>query len=174
MTAGYGDGSIRLGDGDGGFRSATIFPPIDGPYSDLALGDLNGDGALDLASTGYYPGDVTVRLATTRDGISPIVPFSLATKADSLQAMGMLDRTLGNLAEQRGTIGAFQSRLSSALSNIEASRENFTAAAARIKDADVAQESAALTRVQILQEAASSVLAQANQAPALALTLLSG
>lgn len=87
--------------------------------------------------------------------------------------MNLLDRTLQNLAKQRGTIGASQSRVNIALNNLQTARENFSAAESRIRDADVAQESANLIRTQILQQAAASVLGQANQLPSLALRLLS-
>jgi flagellin len=60
------------------------------------------------------------------------------------------------------------------LNTLSSSRENFAAAAGRIMDADVAEESAALTRTQILQQAGAAVLSQANQQPALALQLLRG
>jgi len=86
--------------------------------------------------------------------------------------MGMLDNNLTNLAKQRGVIGSFQSRVQVALNNLTSSKENFKAAESRIKDADIAMESANLTRIQIVQQAGAAVLAQANQAPALALTLL--
>jgi flagellin len=86
--------------------------------------------------------------------------------------MGQLQRTQENLAKQRGVIGANQSRIGIALSNLSSSKENFKAAESRIRDADVAAEAGNLIRTQILQQAASSVLAQANQSPQLALVLL--
>ena len=101
-----------------------------------------------------------------------MLQFSLKTKSDALQSMGMLDRALENLAKQRGTIGASQSRVNIAISNLQTARENFNAAESRIRDADIAAEAGNLVRTQILQQAASSVLAQANQGPALALKLL--
>jgi flagellin len=71
-------------------------------------------------------------------------------------------------------IGAFQSRLDVALSVLQSSRDNFITAGSRIRDADIAAESADLVRAQILQRAAAGVLAQSNQQPALALQLLTG
>ena len=69
-------------------------------------------------------------------------------------------------------MGAIQNRLESTSSNLAAITENLSAAKSRIKDADFAQESAAMTRSQILQQAASAMLVQANQAPQAALQLL--
>jgi flagellin len=88
--------------------------------------------------------------------------------------MSMLDRKLGILADQRGQIGAFQSRLETASRALEASSLNYGRAESAITDADVADTTAQLTSSQILTQAATAVLAQANQAPALALSLLKG
>ena len=70
-------------------------------------------------------------------------------------------------------MGAFQNRLQSTLASIQNSTENLSAAESRIRDVDVAFETADLTRNTILQQAATSVLAQANLQPQLALSLLS-
>jgi len=78
-----------------------------------------------------------------------------------------------SLAQTRGALGATESRLRLAVSNLPVARENFAAAESRIRDLDVAEEAANLTRLNILQNAGAAVLAQANQAPALALKLLS-
>lgn len=78
-----------------------------------------------------------------------------------------------SLAQTRGALGATESRLRLAVSNLSVARENFAAAESRIRDLDVAEEAANLTRLTILQNAGAAVLAQANQAPALALKLLS-
>ena len=67
-----------------------------------------------------------------------------------------------------------ESRLNISINNLQVARENFAAAESRIRDVDVAFEAAELTRLNILQQAATSVLAQANQQPSLALSLLRG
>jgi flagellin len=139
----------------------------------VTLGDLNGDGILDLISAGLAGGGrATVRLGSSQDGLSPLLNFSLKTKADALQAMGPLKRAQENLAKQRGVIGAYQSRVGIAISNLTTGKENFQAAESRIRDADIALEAGNLISSQILQKAASAILAQANQAPALAIQLL--
>jgi flagellin len=80
---------------------------------------------------------------------------------------------IASLTTSRGTLGAVESRLQASINNLQVARENFAAAESRIRDVDVAQEAAELTRLGILQQAGASVLAQANQQPALALQLLS-
>ena len=72
----------------------------------------------------------------------------------------------------RGALGGVESRLATAITNLGVARENYQGADSRIRDVDVAEESASLTRYNILQQAGTSVLAQANQLPSLALQLL--
>ena len=72
----------------------------------------------------------------------------------------------------RGSLGTTEARLNTAINNLSTTRENVLAAASRITDADVASEAAELTRLNILQQAGASVLAQANQLPQLAIQLL--
>jgi flagellin len=87
-------------------------------------------------------------------------------------ALDAINNAIATLASNRGILGAAESRLRTSISNLSISRENLAAAESRIRDVDVAQEAAELTRLNILQSAGASVLAQANQAPALALQLL--
>ena len=87
-------------------------------------------------------------------------------------ALGVLDTAIDLVSTGRGELGAAQNRLNSAIASIANTRENLSAAESRIRDVDVASETADLTRNTIMQQAAVSVLAQANLQPQLALTLL--
>ena len=87
-------------------------------------------------------------------------------------ALDAVRAAITSLTNNRGTLGAVESRLQISIDNLQVARENFAAAESRIRDVDVASEAAELTRVSILQQAGASVLAQANQQPALALRLL--
>jgi len=83
-----------------------------------------------------------------------------------------IDTALANVSNTRATYGAVINRFETTVSNIQSIRTNYTAATSRIRDVDVAEETAALARNQVLQQAGVSILAQANQAPQLALSLL--
>jgi len=94
------------------------------------------------------------------------------SKTNAQTALGVIDDAINDVAENRASIGAFQNRLGHTIVNLANSSENITAANSRIRDVDVASESAQLTRTQILMQAGVAVLAQANSAPQLALNLI--
>lgn len=112
---------------------------------------------------------------STVDGSSSGVGLSsvaVSTQATAQSALGAIGSAISTLATRRGTLGSIESRLNTAINNLRVARENFAAAESRIRDADVAEETATLTRNTILQQAGVAILAQANQQPALALQLL--
>jgi flagellin len=109
---------------------------------------------------------------TTLLGSGEVITGSTASKA--LTAIGDIDAALGKVETARARFGAVMNRFETTTSNIQTVRTNLAAANSRIRDVDVAEESAALSRSQVLSQAAASVLAQANQAPQLALGLLRG
>ena len=90
----------------------------------------------------------------------------------SLAAIDLIDTALENLGTERATYGAIQNRFETAISNLQVSSENQTAARSRIVDADFAAETAEMTRGQILQQAGVAMLSQANQLPQGVLSLL--
>jgi flagellin len=107
-------------------------------------------------------------------GILSVAQTSIATSSQSSaqSALGLLTSAIAVVAQKRGTLGAAESRLLTAIGQLRVASENFSAAESRIRDADVAAETANLTRASILQQAGVAVLAQANQQPSLALQLL--
>lgn len=88
--------------------------------------------------------------------------------------LGTIDTALQSIFSKRSQIGAYQNRLNSTIESLTITKENLTASDSRIRDLDIASESANMTKAQILQQAAVNVLAQANQTPQLALSLLRG
>lgn len=97
---------------------------------------------------------------------------SVESKGDARSTLQQVDDALVKLGKMRADFGAVQSRLNTTVSNLDIQYENLSAANSRLRDADVAYESAELASSNILQQAAVSVMAQANQQPASALTLL--
>jgi flagellin len=97
---------------------------------------------------------------------------ALTTQTGAQQAIDALDSAIQSVATSRGTLGTTQNRLTVTLSNLANMHENLSAANSRIKDVDIAEESASMTRNQILQQAGVAVLAQANALPQSALALI--
>jgi flagellin len=96
----------------------------------------------------------------------------LDAQSAARNALEAISRALASVNRNRGNLGALESRLSTSINNLQVARENFKAAESQIRDLDVAQEAAELTRLNILQQAGAAVLAQANQQPAIAIQLL--
>ena len=106
---------------------------------------------------------------------SALTPTSVTLGNSSVTAeaeIAKLDTDIANVAGLRATYGAVQSRFESVIQNLQIASENQSASRSRIMDADYAAETAALTRAQILQQAGTAMLAQANQSPNSVLTLL--
>ena len=98
--------------------------------------------------------------------------FDLTTVTNASAALATIDTAIDSVSSTRGGLGASQNRLQSSVRSISSNMENLAAAESRIRDVDVAHETADLTRNSIMQQAAVSVLAQANVQPQLALSLL--
>ncbi len=96
----------------------------------------------------------------------------LTTAQGSQDAISVIDGALAKIDRNRATLGAVQNRLSSTVNNLNSIVENSSAARSRIRDTDFTKETAELTKNQILQQAGTSILAQANQLPQAALSLL--
>lgn len=136
----------------------------DGTQLDFQIGIKNNE-FLDRIS--YDPSNTNVSLESL--GLSEI---SAATKEDAQNSLSNLDDSLITLNTNRSQLGALQNRLNSTINNTEVAIENLSAAKSRIKDADVASESAEMARTSIMAQSGISVLAQANQSQAMALKLL--
>ena len=98
--------------------------------------------------------------------------ISLTTQSGANSAISALDTAIETVSTTRGQIGAYQNRLESMINSLGVASENAGAANSRIRDADVAKSVSEMVRTQILQQSTMAVLAQANQAPQMALQLL--
>ncbi len=105
-------------------------------------------------------------------GIALIDSTVAASQLKAYQAITAIEEAIAIVGIERGNLGATESRLNSTLQGLQVAHENFVEAVSRIRDVDIADEAAQLTRNNILQQAGIAVLAQANQQPELLLKLL--
>jgi flagellin len=140
---------------------------------------FNGVNLLDGSTTsldiqvGVNSGEtISVTLSDTTATTLSINTEDVTSAANAGTALTAIDAAIDTVNTARGELGAAQNRMTSAISSIANTRENLSAAESRIRDVDVAMETADLTRNSILQQAAVSVLSQANTQPQLALNLL--
>ncbi|NRA54657.1 MAG: flagellin FliC [Gammaproteobacteria bacterium] len=113
---------------------------------------------------------ITTMDATTLSVAAADLGVSVASAAQA--AIGRIDSAIAKVDAQRADLGAVQNRFEHTISNLANVQENVSASRSRIRDTDFATETAAMTRNQILQQAGTSILAQANQLPQSALSLL--
>ncbi|MEQ8280561.1 MAG: flagellin [Deltaproteobacteria bacterium] len=112
--------------------------------------------------------------AANSSSLTSVSSVSIASATLANSALDTIDAALTFVDDTRADLGAIQNRLESTISNLTNVAENLTAAKSRIVDADFAAETAALTKAQILQQAGTAMMAQANQLPQAALQLLQG
>ncbi|GAB3030382.1 flagellin N-terminal helical domain-containing protein [Bowmanella dokdonensis] len=146
--------------------STTQFGGVDlltGNYSAAFLVGANGGQTIsvNLSRTGGFGAS----------GLS-IGSLSVATAADASAALTSIDAAISSIGGARADLGALQNRFQSTIRNLSNISENVSGARSRIRDTDFAAETAELTRNQIIQQASSTVLSQANQRPQAALQLL--
>jgi flagellin len=101
-----------------------------------------------------------------------LTSVNVSTSANALSALSNIDSAISAVASARANVGSLQNRLDAAVQNLQVAGENITAAESRIRDADIAFETAKFVRNQILVQAGTSILAQANTLPQQALALL--
>jgi len=114
----------------------------------------------------------TIANAQEASDLMGVSQMDVSSVESANEALAIVDAALSTVNGQRAKFGAIQSRFGSTISNLQTNSENLSAARSRVRDADFAQETAELTRAQILQQAGTAMLAQANVAPQNVLTLL--
>jgi flagellin len=127
-------------------------------------------GTAGLTATGQTVG-YTAATATAGAGVSSL---DLSTASGAQAALTTLDSALATVNSSRASLGAYQNRFSSVVTSLQTTSENLSASRSRIQDTDFAKETASLTRGQILQQAGTAMLAQANSLPNGVLALLRG
>ncbi len=140
----------------------------------IHLGQIAFDSEFDIIIEGTAAGLAAAGLDTTGNATTTIDLVSVATREDAWVTIASVDAALEDIDTIRGGLGAVQNRFESTIANLNNVAENLSAARSRILDADIAMETSAMTKNNILQQAGVSILAQANQTPQLALSLLQG
>ncbi len=137
---------------------------------------LNSTGSAGIVLSGGTPADAGftagTTAATTTSSVNSIAAMNVSTQANAQQAITTIDGAINTVLQVQGLLGAVQNRLTSVVSNLATSTQNLTAAQSQIQSTDFAAVTATLTRTQILQQAGTAMLAQANAMPNAVLTLL--
>lgn len=164
------DNLVTINDSDG-FELTLEIPKDGGSFSNLSV-DVTGVGAMRL-QVGSNEGqilEVDIPAMTLLNmGIEDI---DLSTKDGALDAISRVDDAISFVSSVRGRLGAYQNRLESTINSLDVTSENMTAAYSRIMDVDMAEEMTQYTTAQVLTQAGTSMLAQANERPSQVLQLL--
>lgn len=138
----------------------------------FSMQTIGSNGSLNVTANGGFTVSGLGQAATVTGLTAATISISSADNAQSV--ISAIDSMIAAVDSKRAELGAVQNRFSSTINNLSNISENVSAARSRIRDADFAEETATLTNAQILQQASSTILAQANQRPQTALSLLGG
>ena len=189
VTASNNGGAISLAAADGrNITSAlTLGTATNTALQDLGLGGVAATtySSYSIAYSGTSPlvigGSAATGVKGTASGTTSatatgtaISAVDISTVAGANAALSAVDAALQTISSGRAALGAVQNRFSSTISNLQTASENLSASRSRIQDADFAAETANLSRAQVLQQAGTAMVAQANQLPQQVLQLLKG
>jgi len=156
---------------DGTFAPTNVALSAAGNVDFEAVGTLTFDSNKPFTLLGANIGEIT---NDTIGVLHTIETIDVTSAQGAQDAIAIVDGAISSIDSQRAILGAVQNRFENTIANLQNIAENVTAARSRIKDTDFAAESAELTKNQILQQAGTSILAQANQIPQAVLSLLGG
>ena len=157
------------GGGTAGTFTSTTMKSVVSLSSSSANGvTISGVDTTSLNASGFSAG-VTSATSVAGAGVSTI---SLLSAASSQNALSVLDSAINTITDSRASMGAYQNRLTASITNLETTSTNLQASRSRILDTDYAKETTNLAKAQIIQQAATAMLAQANQSSQSVLALL--
>lgn len=147
--------------------------------TDLVSASVNEDGQLqifasanEVASPVSFSGSLAAQLAMSGPALETVDDIDITDVGGAQRAVSVIDTALGYVDSHRAELGAYQNRFDHAISNLDNINENLATSNSRIKDTDFAKESVEMIKQQMLQQVSTTILAQAKQAPNIALTLL--
>lgn len=174
--------SDNIGEKERGFlniEAKNMIEEADRISKTTVFGDkklLDGSGGKQTFQVGAFAGDEnTISYDLSTDSSADALGISggsIESKGDARSLLSIVDKAMDKVGAMRANFGAIQNRLESTTTNLDTQIENLSAARSRLSDADVAHESSELASASVLQNAAISVLAQANQFPGMALKLI--
>ncbi|MDE6635183.1 MAG: flagellin, partial [Lachnospiraceae bacterium] len=146
----------------------------------LELEEGAGDAVITVLDAGYLTLQVGANEGQTVDLSIPEVStttlgidlLNMCTRDGAQEAIVLLDNAIGIVSDIRAKLGAYQNRLDYAINSLDTSNQNLTEAESRIEDVDMAEEMTTLTQLQVLSQAGTSMLAEANNKPQMILSLL--
>ena len=150
-------------------KTATVTGNLD--FTNAVL-DIN-KGTASFTAGGSLGGGGNATVATTTS-LTSVADLDISTAGGSQSAIDVIDAALQSIGDSRADLGATQNRFSQTIGNLANIQENASASRSRIMDTDYATETAVMTKNQILQQAGTSILAQANQIPQAAISLIGG
>nr|WP_136807858.1 flagellin [Desulfosediminicola flagellatus] len=187
-----GDQTMDVAGGDGAAVSVAVLTETTAAASTITapLAATVGDstvvgGEVIFSSSGTYNVSSSIAQAAgslfnsaadaiNASSLNSVETIDISTVQGANEAIQIVDGAVAQIDSLRGDLGAVQNRFEATISNLQNVSENLSAARSRIMDADIAMETSAMTKNNILQQAGVSILAQANQTPQLALQLLQG
>jgi flagellin len=182
VTASNNGGSIQLTASDG--RNITVTANAGGTtITGFATATTTTEGTVSLNSINTTATSAAINVTSAGGGFAvannaaslnsgTVSNLSIATATGANLALSTVDAALTTIDSTRAALGAYQNRFQSAINSIQTTSVNLTASRSRIQDTDFAAETAKLTRAQILQQAGTAMVAQANSAPQQVLALL--
>ncbi|XHS76670.1 flagellin [Burkholderiaceae bacterium UC74_6] len=166
-------GEIQRVMGGTSFNGKKILGDDSGTQTFQIGANTTTNDSIDVTTTNMTTdGTITVVAGTDNSGAGRSVIDNTATPASIATVIDNIDSAINTVNSQRSVMGAAQNRFDAVVSNLQVGVENQSAAKSRITDADFAAETANLSRAQILQQAGTAMIAQANQLPQQVLTLL--
>ncbi len=168
VTGGDSSSAVKLSAGITGVNADSTVVGGNIEFKSSAT-SFNVSSSLKGDEGGLFTGNATQLQASTLESVDQL---DISTVQGANDAIDIIDGALANIDSNRADLGAIQNRFTSTISNLSVSVENISAARGRIQDTDFASETANMTKNQILQQAGTAMLAQANQLPQSVLSLL--
>ncbi|HDS0925143.1 TPA: flagellin [Stenotrophomonas maltophilia] len=159
-------GAVKLTSVQNNVDDKGVFNAID-----VTFGSVGTTTGVALPGAAYAPTNAGAQALLKTNYASDL---DISKVAGAQQALSIVDKALTAVNSSRADMGAIQNRFTSTIANLGTTSENLSASRSRIRDTDYAKETAELTRTQILQQAGTAMLAQANQSPSSVMSLLQG